>query len=238
MILRAWRSAKSARYLSYCAVTLVCDEKSFQAHNLVPLITKFAPHITMANKRKLTEVPEVTKASKLEISEAKKRAMTKNELMAKYNLLVAEHEELKKLQSENLRLIKNLEMTIMKIKKEEEDSIKKVNVDVQTNDSETCNECDFPANDIWEFGEHIYEFHTLKDHGDFACTFCNEKFGRKKDLMVHRKKDHIEKVNTCSFFFKGVVILERIAGIATEKRIWNWNLNAIFVMILSYVNKI
>ena len=108
--------------------------------------------------------------------------------MDKYNILVKEHEELIKLHSENLKRIDNLELTIMKIKKEEKGSIKKVHVDVQTSDSETCNECDFPANDIWELGEHIYEFHTLKDHGDFACTFCYEKFGRKKGLTVHRKE--------------------------------------------------
>ena len=70
-------------------------------------------------------------------------------------------------------------MTIMKIKKEEEDNIEKVHVDVQTNDSETCNKCDFYANDIWGLGEHIYECHTLKYHSDFACTFCNERLGRK-----------------------------------------------------------
>ena len=44
----------------------------------------------MAHKRKLNDAkfPEVTKkASKLEITEARKKAMTKNELMNKYNSL-------------------------------------------------------------------------------------------------------------------------------------------------------
>ena len=64
----------------------------------------------MAHKRKLNEpkVSKVTKASKLQIDEAKKRAMTKNELMNKYNILVKEHEELIKLHSENLKRIDNL----------------------------------------------------------------------------------------------------------------------------------
>ena len=135
---------------------------------------------------------------KLEITEARKKATTKNELMNKYNTLIKEHEDLVKLHEENLQRIDNLEKTIRKIK--EEDHNQKVHADVQTDDSQTCIECEFPANDIWELGEHIYQFHTLKDHGDFACTFCYEKFGRKRDLIVHRKKDPEEKVMICTEF--------------------------------------
>ena len=159
----------------------------------------------MAQKRKLNDskVPEVTKASRLEITEARKKAMTKNELMNKYNILIKEHEELVNLHEENLKRIDNLEKTIRKIKEKEVNEIQKVHVDIQTDDSETCNECEFPANDIWELGEHIYEFHTLKDHGEFACTFCYEKFGRKRDMMAHRKRDHEEKVAICTEFTLG-----------------------------------
>ena len=166
----------------------------------------------MAQKRKFNDAkfPEAkNKASKLEISEATKKAMTKNELMNKYNTLIKEHEDLVKLHEENLQRIKDLEKTIKKIKEEDNNQKVHVDVDVQTDDSETCLECEFPANDIWELGEHIYEFHTLKDHGDFACTFCYEKFGRKRDLMVHRKKDHEEKVVICTEYTTGTCTYNR-----------------------------
>ena len=79
----------------------------------------------MAQKRKFNDskVPEVTKASRLEITEARKKAMTKNELMNKYNILIKEHEELVNLHEENLKRIDNLEKTIRKIKEKEVNEI-------------------------------------------------------------------------------------------------------------------
>ena len=103
----------------------------------------------MAHKQKLNDAkfPKVTnKASKVEITEARKKAMIKNELMNKYNTLIKEHDTLVKLHEENLQRIDNLEKTIRKIK--EEDHNQKVHADVQTDDSKTCIECKFPANDI------------------------------------------------------------------------------------------
>ena len=55
----------------------------------------------------------------------------------------------------------------------------------QTDDiDDQCNECEYPANDIWELGEHIYEFHTIKTFGKFVCHFCDERFGGKSDLAI------------------------------------------------------
>ena len=155
----------------------------------------------MAQKRKLTEskvpeVPELIKSSKLEITEAKKKALTKNEITIKFNTLLLKHEELLKAHQESLQKIDHLEKEIESKKTEKREKVvsdgQKNHIDVQTDDSETCNECEYPAKDIWELGEHIYEYHTLKDHGEFACTFCYEKFGRKRDLMVQRKNYHQE----------------------------------------------
>ena len=147
----------------------------------------------MTHKRILngTKVPEDNKVSKLEKNEVKKKPLTKLELQNNYDILVKEHEELVKLHQENLIRIDKLENTIIKIRKEEEESIEKAHVEAQTDDSVTCNECEFPANDIWELGEHIYEFHTLKDHGDFACTFCYETrlccFNVKTNCVILKK---------------------------------------------------
>ena len=150
-----------------------------------------------------SKVPEDNKVSRLEKNEVKKKPLTKVELQNNYDILIKEHKELVKLHQENLVRIDKLENTIFKIRKEKVDSIEKIHVEAQTDDSVTCNECEFPANDIWELGEHIYEFHTLKDHGDFACKFCYDKFGRKRDLMVHRKNYHEDKLGVCIAYRSG-----------------------------------
>ena len=53
----------------------------------------------------------------------------------------------------------------------------------------------YPANDIFELVEHIYEFHILKKHGKFVCTFCDAKFGSKDDMMLHQKIFHKGRVS-------------------------------------------
>ena len=37
-----------------------------------------------------------------------------------------------------------------------------------------------------------------------TCRFCENCFNTKKELMIHRKKYHIERVNICRDFSKGV----------------------------------
>jgi hypothetical protein len=159
----------------------------------------------MALKRKIeSKTSENTKTSKLELTEAKKKALTKNELLVKFNDLVKVNEDLIKVHNDDLKRIDHLEKTVALLQKQKPTTdIEKVEVEAQTDDSETCNECEFPVRDIWELGEHIYEFHTLKTYGEFVCTFCNERFGRKRDLMVHRKIDHEEKVGKCRSFSSG-----------------------------------
>ena len=158
--------------------------------------------MTNTMKRKIeSKAPGVTKTSKLEVTETKKKAQTKNELMVKYNDLLKVHEDLIKVHKNSLLRIDSLEKDFAL--QEKKDSSSKQEVEVQTDDSETCNECEFPARDIWELGEHIYEFHTLKSYGEFECSFCHERFGRKKDLMEHRKREHVEKVGTCRSFNNG-----------------------------------
>ena len=90
-----------------------------------------------------------------------------------------------------------------------------------------CYECDFPAEDYHDLGEHMMEFHLpscqtckeifekqedLADHqsshkeesnsqrvnvDDIACNFCERYFPSNGDLMKHKKNDHITKVSTC-----------------------------------------
>ena len=87
-----------------------------------------------------------------------------------------------------------------------------------------CCECEYPAEDIFDLGEHMYEAHSqndedeitcnfcgdnfsseksLKEHEvkmhkkEWSCNFCAESFDWKSDLMMHKKENHSEKVSSC-----------------------------------------
>ena len=64
------------------------------------------------------------------------------------------------------------------------------------------NECEYPAEDIYDLGEHMHEFHGEMKRETLDCYFCDQSFNTKRDLMIHRKKEHIEKVKTCSYFLQ------------------------------------
>ena len=72
----------------------------------------------------------------------------------------------------------------------------KTSVGVQTilfeEDMIRCKECEYPADDIYDLGEHVYEFHGEHEKNSLECHYCDEKFQSKRDLMIHRKEAHIE----------------------------------------------
>ena len=100
---------------------------------------------------------------------------------------------------------------------------------VQTNTGDIlmlCHECEYPAEDIYDLGEHMYEVHAdreeeneekacnlcgstfpaienLKEHEkkehkeEWPCNFCSKSLESKKELMSHKKKEHQEKVSSC-----------------------------------------
>ena len=67
-----------------------------------------------------------------------------------------------------------------------------------------CKDCEYPAEDIYDLGEreHKHEFHGENSKNTFDCYYFEESFTTKRYLMVHRKKEHIEKVNTCRYFLQ------------------------------------
>ena len=84
----------------------------------------------------------------------------------------------------------------------------KTDIDVQTEDQDDemmrCNECEYPAEDIYDLGEHMYEIHTLESlDSTIVCHHCGFKLKTKKELMVHRKELHKEKVGPCRYFLEG-----------------------------------
>ena len=96
-----------------------------------------------------------------------------------------------------------------------------------------CSECEYPAEDIFDLGEHMFESHSnsedeeittctcficgesfstreslkeheLKKHGEHhLCNFCSKSFEQKNDLMMHKKEKHEEKVSACWKYILG-----------------------------------
>ena len=42
-----------------------------------------------------------------------------------------------------------------------------------------CNECEYPAEDIYDLGEHMFEIHSSRYDGEgeacFACDICDDR---------------------------------------------------------------
>ena len=62
--------------------------------------------------------------------------------------------------------------------------------------------CDYEAEDKYELDAHTYTEHDAEQY--LICRFCEHCFNTKKELMIHRKKYHIERVDICRDFSRGV----------------------------------
>ena len=116
-----------------------------------------------------------------------------------------DNNKLKNENSKQLEKIKELESTIniLEDEKREYDSQPKI---ARTTTGELilfCAECEFPADDLYDLGEHMYEYHTEGEKGKITCHFCDEKFETKDSVMRHRKSVHKDKVKQCIYFSSG-----------------------------------
>ena len=94
-----------------------------------------------------------------------------------------------------------------------------------------CSECEYPAEDIFDLGEHMFEFHSEKEEEEWSCSFCGESFISqerlqkhevkmhkevwpcnfctksfewKSDMMVHKKEKHSDKISNCWNYILGM----------------------------------
>ena len=44
-----------------------------------------------------------------------------------------------------------------------------------------CNECEYPGEDIYDLGEHMHEYHALKEicEQTIVCYYCSENYQMK-----------------------------------------------------------
>ena len=66
-----------------------------------------------------------------------------------------------------------------------------------------CAECEYPAEDGYDLGEHMVEYHSESSHKKLSCHYCDDSFDNKNSLMKHRKEIHADKVQPCIFFSVG-----------------------------------
>ena len=146
-----------------------------------------------------TKVQGKRKSGTEEKVEPLKKALKKNEIIQEYEILKEKYDKVMEENKKNLEDIVLLEETIKLLR---DQNLKKASnaVGVQTEDTERlwCIECEYPAEDLYDLGEHMYEVHA-EDNSEYteSCHYCGNCFKTRGDLMTHNKKTHSEKIQLC-----------------------------------------
>ena len=53
-----------------------------------------------------------------------------------------------------------------------------------------CCECEYPAEDIFDLGEHMYEAHSQNEESEISCELCGDTFSTEESLREHKIKMH------------------------------------------------
>ena len=146
-------------------------------------------------------------------------------------------DELKAMNDKQNEANKFLEEKIIKLENESKSNTSKPNV-VRTDSGDIlmlCNECEYPAEDIFDLGEHMFEIHSSRYEGGgedtFACEICNDKFISDLELIEHGEKHHRDlrdiKCKFCDECFQSKTELMRHnkeQHIETVSTCWNYPL--------------
>ena len=129
------------------------------------------------------------------------KAMKKQDLTIQFKVLQDKNEALVKknmiLEAQNKTHIESillLEETVAILEKR---SVHKTTIGSQT-EIIRCEECEYPAECMNDLVYHMFEFHPLTEkEPSIKCNHCENTFTSKRDLMVHKKREHAEKVQLC-----------------------------------------
>ena len=161
---------------------------------------------TRLGKRKLEingTAPKTSSKSKAELLDELEEMHLLKELNEALLEEVKTNEEtitnLKKKEKKSVEAIKNLEQ---KIEKQQSSKVS-IQKDKQTAGTQTqytdimlCTECEFPADDLYDLGEHMGEYHTERN----VCEYCSQSFDNQSSMAEHIMKKHSSE--------KGVKILD------------------------------
>ena len=73
-----------------------------------------------------------------------------------------------------------------------ESETSKAQTGTQTEDDDIlfCQECEYPADDLFTLGEHVGEFHSENLVLDKVCSICDDRFSSEEFLTEHKTKNH------------------------------------------------
>ena len=152
-------------------------------------------------------------ASELKI-EPPKKSLKKDELLAQYNYLFKlfndireENKILRESQKKSDEEIENLKKRLV-AEIIQKDSLvngdkELVNVSVQT-EVISCEECESPAENIYDLVDHMHREHPLEDYEfDWRCEHCERGFHEKTKLLLHIENVNNEANKVCKHFLEG-----------------------------------
>ena len=121
-----------------------------------------------------------------------KKVQSKAELIEEIKALKALNDTLEEENKKNVKTILELEEKMSLHKKHKPAEF--VNAGCQTLDTDVllCEECEFPADTLYELGEHVGESHSgLR----IPCSFCPDIYTSKEELEEHETEvhNHIEQ---------------------------------------------
>ena len=113
-----------------------------------------------------------------------KKVQSKADLVQELKAVKLLNEALEKEIKENMNTISILKEKLLKQK-----PVDIIHSGCQTDDADLlfCEKCEFPAETLFELGEHTGEFHTgLR----IPCDFCDDIYLTKKELKHHEDEEH------------------------------------------------
>ena len=169
-------------------VTLACEDIQPEAHKFSGFFSEYC-FITMPRDTKMkttkrkTEAPPAPTANKSKkIDSAKEmKKSTETELNSQLRTLQQKNSDLLE---ENMQHKQKISMLERKLElKDTVPKPEKTSISVQTEDMNRmfCVECEYPAEDLFDLGEHMYEVHAeLNDEYSIACHYCGIFFQNQR----------------------------------------------------------
>ena len=135
-------------------------------------------------------------------TEKPKKAPLKAELIIQLKNLEKEYEALKLENMNNLKTIQELENKVATLEEQATENCSSSGKDQEAEldmsfGPRYCKKCGFEAEDGYQLDGHVWSEHEDTESNSLQCQHCDENFSTLKDLMIHKKGKHVEKVSIC-----------------------------------------
>ena len=155
-----------------------------------------SPIKNRAAKRKVVSNVKENQKKSAKIETQEQLVVEFKELKIKYDKLLVQNKS-------NVETIASLKQQVLHL---ETGAKKAQTTDSASQTSLECECCRYPAKDLYDLGEHVYQCHGPDDQEEkepIVCYICGWKQESKADLMKHRREKHEQHVGPCQYFHKG-----------------------------------